>query len=101
MRAVSAAFPLGIGPACFFQCRSTGGTPMRTPASIAGHPIHPMLIPLPIGLWIFSFVCDVVYVTGFGGDQWLTVAFYTMVGGVVGAMIAALPGIIDMLSLPA
>ena len=74
---------------------------MRTPASIAGHPIHPMLIPLPIGLWIFSFVCDLVYVTGFGGDQWRTVAFYTMVGGVVGGVIAALPGIIDMLSLPA
>ena len=30
---------------------------MRTPASIARHPIHPMLVPIPIGLWIFSLVC--------------------------------------------
>ena len=74
---------------------------MRTPASIAGHPIHPMLIPLPIGLWIFSLVCDLVFVSGLGGDVWRTVAFYTMAGGIVGALIAALPGIIDMLSLPA
>ena len=31
---------------------------MRTPASIAGHPIHPMLVPIAIGLWIFSLVAD-------------------------------------------
>jgi uncharacterized membrane protein len=71
---------------------------MRTPANIARHPIHPMLVPIPIGLWIFSLVCDVVYLGG-GGDQWETVAQYNMVAGVIGALIAALPGVIDMLSL--
>ena len=73
---------------------------MRTPASIAKHPIHPMLVPLPIGLWIFSLVCDVVFVLGLGGEVWRTVALYTMVGGVLGALVAAIPGLIDMLSLP-
>ena len=73
---------------------------MRTPASIAGHPIHPMLVPLPIGLWIFSLVCDGVFALGWGGEVWRTVAFYTMVGGVIGALVAAIPGLIDMLSLP-
>ena len=29
---------------------------MRSSANIGGHPIHPMLVPLPIGLWVFSFV---------------------------------------------
>ena len=72
---------------------------MRTPASIAKHPLHPMLVPIPIGLWLFSLVCDLVYTYGGGGDQWQTVAFYTMVGGVVGALLAAIPGLIDMLSL--
>ncbi len=33
---------------------------MRTPASIGGHPIHPMLVVFPIGLWIFSLVCDLI-----------------------------------------
>jgi uncharacterized membrane protein len=74
---------------------------MRTPASIAGHPIHPMLVPIPIGLWLFSFVCDFVYLWGGGGPNWATVAYYTAAGGVVGALLAAVPGFIDMLSLPA
>jgi uncharacterized membrane protein len=73
---------------------------MRTPASIARHPIHPMLVPLPIGLWIFSLVCDLVFAFGGGSETWRTVAFYTMAGGVVGALAAALPGLIDLLSLP-
>jgi uncharacterized membrane protein len=74
---------------------------MRTPANIAKHPIHPMLVPIPIGLWLFSLVCDLVYVSGWGGDVWRTVAFYNMVAGVVGALMAAIPGLIDLLSLPA
>ena len=73
---------------------------MRTPANIAGHPIHPMLVTLPIGLWVFSFVCDLVNVFGKGPDPWSVVALYTMGGGVIGALLAAIPGLIDLLSLP-
>ncbi len=72
---------------------------MRTPASIAGHPIHPMLIPIPIGLWIFSLVCDLVHAGGSNNPAWTTVALYTMGGGIVGALLAAVPGLIDLLSL--
>ena len=74
---------------------------MRTPASIAGHPIHPMLVTLPIGLWVFSFVCDLFFVFGSGAPVWSTVALYTMAAGIVGALAAAIPGFIDLLSLPA
>ncbi|MBY4899105.1 DUF2231 domain-containing protein [Cupriavidus sp. AU9028] len=72
---------------------------MQTPASIRKHPIHPMLITLPIGLWLFSFVCDLVRVFGGTDPAWEVVARYTMAGGIVGALIAAVPGTIDMLSL--
>jgi uncharacterized membrane protein len=54
---------------------------MDTPAQVARHPIHPMLVPIPIGLWIFSLVCDGVYHAGWGGGTWKTVALYTMAGG--------------------
>lgn len=74
---------------------------MRTPASIARHPIHPMLVPIPIGLWIFSLVCDLFHAGGSADPAWTTVAFYCMGGGIVGALAAALPGLIDLLSLPA
>jgi uncharacterized membrane protein len=73
---------------------------MRTPASIAGHPIHPMLVPIPIGLWIFSLVCDLIHAGGSTNPAWTTVALYTMGGGIVGALLAAVPGLIDLLSLP-
>ncbi len=73
---------------------------MRTPASIAGHPIHPMLVPIPIGLWIFSLVCDLIHAGGSSNPAWTTVALYTIGGGIVGALLAAIPGLIDLLSLP-
>jgi len=79
---------------------SIQGAIVRTPANIAGHPIHPMLVTIPIGLWIFSFVCDLAFVFGRGAPVWSTVALYTMAGGIVGALAAAVFGFIDLLSLP-
>lgn len=72
---------------------------MTSPASIAKHPIHPMLVAFPIGLWVFSLVCDVIYAIGWGSAAWKDVAFYTMAGGIVGALLAAVPGFIDLFSL--
>ena len=72
---------------------------MRTPANIAGHPIHPMLVTIPIGLWIFSLVTDLVALKSADPETWALVAFYSMVGGIVGALAAALPGLVDLLSL--
>ncbi len=39
-------------------------------ATIAKHPIHPMLVVFPIGLWIFSLVCDLVYLFGPANPLW-------------------------------
>jgi uncharacterized membrane protein len=72
---------------------------VTTPASFKGHPIHAILVPLPIGLWIFALVCDVMALVN-GGPDWRTVAFYSIGGGIVGALLAAIPGLIDLLSLP-
>lgn len=73
---------------------------MHTPASIARHPIHPMLVTIPIGLWLFSFVCDLIRLLGGASPNWEIVALYSMIGGVAGALLAAIPGLIDLLSLP-
>ena len=72
---------------------------MASPASVAKHPLHPMLVVFPIGLWVFSLVCDLAYATGWGGPTWNDMAFYSMAGGVIGALLAAVPGFIDFLSL--
>jgi len=74
---------------------------MRTPASIAGHPVHPMLVPIAIGGLILSFVFDIVCLATGHVDPWSTVAYYTMIGGIVGALFAAIFGFVDLLSLPA
>jgi uncharacterized membrane protein len=71
---------------------------MASPASIKKHPLHPMLVAFPIGLWVFALVCDVVAATGATGP-WSTVAFYCIAGGIVGAILAAVPGVIDYFSI--
>jgi uncharacterized membrane protein len=72
---------------------------MRTPAQIAGHPIHPMLVALPIGMWVFSLAADLIRLRSGSPEAWHTAALYTMIGGIIGALLAALPGLIDLLSL--
>ena len=74
---------------------------MRTPASIAGHPIHPMLVPIAIGGFVLSIVFDIVGIASGNVTPWATVAYYTMIGGIVGALAAAVFGFVDLLSLPA
>lgn len=71
---------------------------MKSRASIKGHPIHPMLVVFPIGLWVFSFVADLFYV-GTGNIVWSSVAYYAMAGGILGALAAALPGMVDLFSI--
>ena len=74
---------------------------MRTPASIAGHPIHPMLVPIAIGGFVLSFAFDITCMATGSTTPWSMLAFYTMAGGVIGALCAAIPGLVDLLSLPA
>jgi uncharacterized membrane protein len=71
---------------------------MSTPASVAKHPIHPMLVVVPMGLWIFSLAADFIGLAA-GATRWRDVAFYTMAGGVIGALIAAIPGLVDFFSI--
>jgi uncharacterized membrane protein len=69
---------------------------MRTPASIGSHPIHPMLIPFPFALWIFSLAADLWR----GNPIWKDwIAFYALAAGIIGAALAAVPGIVDYFSI--
>jgi uncharacterized membrane protein len=69
----------------------------RSTASIAGHPIHPMLIPFPIAFFVATFVCDLVYwQTTY--TQWATAATWLLGAGIVMAAFAAVAGLTDVLS---
>jgi uncharacterized membrane protein len=71
---------------------------MSTRVTVAGHPVHPMLVPIPIGLWVFSLICDFVFIST-GDPRWAVTAYFTLGGGIVGALLAAVPGFIDLLGL--
>jgi len=73
---------------------------METPASIFKHPVQPMLVVLPVGLWVFSLFCDLLYLGGAEAEIWSRLALYTMVGGFIGAFTAlALPGFVTHMNL--
>ena len=72
---------------------------MASKASMGGHPIHPMLVPFPIGLLVFSLVADLIYLWR-GNPIWENyIAFYTLLGGIIGAAAAAIFGLIDWAAL--
>src|SRR4051812_18124330 len=66
----------------------------RSTAQIAGHPLHPMLIPFPVAFFVGTFAADIVFMrtmdTGWAmATQWLLGA------GLVMAALAALAGLTD------
>jgi uncharacterized membrane protein len=70
----------------------------QTPARVGKHPVHPMLVVLPLGLWIAALAFDIAYAVT-GNPLWRTVAFWNIGAGIVGALLAAVPGFVDYLDL--
>jgi nitrite reductase/ring-hydroxylating ferredoxin subunit/uncharacterized membrane protein len=70
---------------------------MRSKASVKGHPIHPMLIAFPVAFFTGTFIFDLLSILLSNSNLWQT-AYYLEIAGVVSALIAAVPGIIDFLS---
>jgi len=68
---------------------------MRSRAAIGGHPLHPIFVTIPIGLWSFAPVCDLIYHAGWGDASWKAAAFYGIGGGILGAVPAIATGLID------
>lgn len=73
---------------------------MEAKAKLLGHPIHQMLIVLPLGLLITAVVFDIVHLLG-GAAQWSQLSYWLIAAGIVGGLIAAPFGLIDWLGVPA
>jgi uncharacterized membrane protein len=65
-----------------------------------GHPFHPILVTVPIGSWVASFVFDVAsHLVGRPGP--LTEGSVWLIAiGVLGAVAAAMVGFLDLLAIP-
>lgn len=71
---------------------------MKSKATLAGHPVHPMLIPFPLALWTTSFVVDILFYF-FRHPTLLVIAKFMLAAGCIGALAAAVAGFIDWLSI--
>ena len=66
----------------------------QSTARIAGHPIHPMLVPFPIAFLVGALLTDVAYVQ-WGWATWAYASSWLIGAGIVSALLAALFGFID------
>src|SRR5919112_4010202 len=72
---------------------------MESRAKLLGHPVHPMLIVLPLGLFIGAVVFDAIYLWR-GTESLASVGYWNIAGGVVAGLLAAVFGFIDWLAIP-
>lgn len=72
-------------------------TPLAGPY---GHPFHPILVTVPIGAWVASFVFDIASQAA-GEEAVFTKGAFWLIGiGIVGALAAAVFGLLDLLVIP-
>ena len=73
---------------------------MESRIKLAGHPVHPMLIVFPLGLFSTAAAFDIIYLVT-SAARWTEVAFYVVGAGLVGGIAAAVPGWVDWVAIPA
>jgi len=64
-----------------------------------GHPFHALLVTIPIGAWVASFVFDIVSVASGDAGAFGRGALWLIGIGLVGAVLAAVVGLIDLSGL--
>jgi uncharacterized membrane protein len=68
----------------------------QSTAKIAGHPIHPMLVPFPIAFFVATFACDLAFWST-RNLNWVVATEWLLGAGLVMAALAAVAGMTDVL----
>jgi uncharacterized membrane protein len=77
---------------------STGIEPILSRATIAGHPVHPMLIHFPVAALIALVGTDGAFL--YGGDPfWARAGLWLAGVGALGGWFASVAGLVDLLSV--
>jgi uncharacterized membrane protein len=66
--------------------------------AIAGHPIHPVIVTVPIGFLVAAPVTDIVYWLT-GNLFWARASFWLIAGGLVLGLLAAITGLLDFIRI--
>lgn len=72
---------------------------MESRAKFLGHALHQQLIPFPLGLLVTAVVFDVLYLVTDSGEL-ANVAYWMVAAGILGGVLAAVPGTVDWLAIP-
>lgn len=72
---------------------------MQGKATLADHPIHPMLVAFPIGFFGAVLVTDVISIWG-NPAFWPRMSTWLIAYGVIAALLAAAFGFVDYLTAP-
>jgi uncharacterized membrane protein len=66
-----------------------------------GHPFHPVLVTVPIGAWVAALIFDIVALASDEKEGTFAQGAYWLIGiGIVGALLAAVFGLLDLLTIP-
>ncbi len=65
-----------------------------------GHPFHPVLVTVPIGAWVASLIFDIASRVTEEPGVFAEGAYWLIGIGVVGALAAAVFGLLDLLTIP-
>ena len=66
----------------------------QSTAQIAGHSLHPMLIPFPVAFLVATFVCDLIFWRT-GNPAWSTASLWLLGAALIMAALAAIAGLTD------
>ncbi len=72
---------------------------MQSKARFLGHPVHQMLVVLPLGALGLSVLFDLIALLS-GNPVMAVVAFWLIAAGVASGLVAAPFGLVDLLAIP-
>lgn len=71
----------------------------QSTAVLRGHPLHAMLVPIPIACFLGTFLSDIVYWRT-AAMQWANISAWLLVIGLIVALFAVIAGLIDFINEP-
>jgi uncharacterized membrane protein len=74
----------------------TDDAPPVSKARIAGHPIHPMLVPFPIVCFTGALLTDIAYASS-ANMMWANFSAWLLAVGMAMGVLAALAGLVDFI----
>jgi uncharacterized membrane protein len=72
---------------------------MESRVKVLGHPVHPLLIVLPLGLLSMAVLFDILHLIT-GDNTFSIVAYWNIVAGLITGLLAAIFGLLDWLAIP-